>query len=99
MLNFHGNNPLCFCEFQNMMNNNYRLAIFVDCVPLYYFIWADHLHYRSSVTVTFHLNRATYDLSSAIHSCTDSHECLLYYSNEESRESVVIAVPDLVDAW
>ena len=61
----------------------------------YYFIWANHLHYRSSVTVTFHLNRATYDLSSAIHSCTDSHECLLYYSNEESRESVVIAVPDL----
>jgi hypothetical protein len=36
------------------MNNNYRLAIYVDCVPL-----------------------------------------LQDYSNEESRESVVIAVPDL----
>ena len=61
----------------------------------YYFIWTNHLRYRSSVTVTLHLNRATYDLSSAIHFCTDSHECSLYYSNEESRESVVIVVPDL----
>lgn len=61
----------------------------------YYFVWTNHFDDDTCVTVVFDLKRTSYDLSSATHVCTHSFDCSLYYSGQDTDQSVVLALPDI----
>lgn len=85
---FHRGTNGCF-----LGNSTYTHSIYSS--DEYYFVFANHFYHRSSVTVTFLLRRTSYDLSSAVHTCKNTYDCTINYSGEDSRESLVVVLPDI----